>query len=201
MGKFDVLKEENKGYTLEQFLSKKDSLIYKTSKIIELNKSKLSRTSYKVRFDLNTFHYNEITYGIFAGVTVAISTLFLDKLSMNNSYALSIGGPLLTFGTICLFNRRLSIDNNNLQKDINLLQSIDLYNDFLDFLNGEDLSVVHLKEIDRQCKDDNFIDATLLLNNLYMEENDNKYLYAEELCVDYDMKNTSKLYIKRMNKR
>ena len=73
------------------------------------------------------------------------------------------------------------------------------YLDLINFLKGDEVSVLKLKEIRDVCVKDKFIKPLRLLNELD-GFNDEDVIYVEELCVDYDINNTADKYIKKIVK-
>ena len=186
------------GYTIDNFNSQRERLINYTDQIIERKKEMVSRTPKKLADDILNRKKLYRLFTLSNGVLVSLSVLFLSKIDKGSSYALCIGGPLLVCGGMLIENK-INNKSKKMDDEYEIMSSIYAYLDLINFLKGDEVSVLKLKEIRNLCVKDKFIKPLRLLNGLDVF-NDEDVIYVEELCVDYDINNTAGQYIKKMVK-
>ena len=98
-----------------------------------------------------------------------------------------------------LIENKMNNKSKKMDDEYEIMSSIYAYLDLINFLKGDEVSVLKLKEIRNLCVKDKFIKPLRLLNGLDVF-NDEDVIYVEELCVDYDINNTAGQYIKKMVK-
>ena len=122
----------------------------------------------------------------------------IDSKILLNPNVWKASGHLSNFSDLLIENK-INNKSKKMDDEYEIMSSIYAYLDLINFLKGDEVSVLKLKEIRNLCVKDKFIKPLRLLNGLDVF-NDEDVIYVEELCVDYDINNTAGQYIKKMVK-
>lgn len=169
------------GYELDDFLKLKEKIQYKTQTLIQNKRKSLKKTNSKIRSEVKWIPKKEILLNLASGITISVGIFYLDQNIAGNSYIVCLVTPALMFGSSYIIDKKITNDKIKLNKDLDRINSIGLYNLFSQFLSGECVRVESLRAIYEQCMKDKFKEANKLLCTISLF-NDEEDIYVEELC-------------------